>query len=230
MVTDYKQVMRDRTTGSEIFGAWMKDITCWTVARFRNPWPNKVFKDRRRAGVRQKKNLSKTNSSKEIRTRLRLTSHGSSVLNLSKFDESWTVGFDWSSEKSQHENTRRKMTRTKQHRRSKSWGWQGGCQLLAFLKFFLTPSAVQLTPSTHPLYEMIWVSNYTTVWSGSVKTASCRCSVPTPLPIHHPHTYTRPHSRRHNQSRSPHMHLAPTFHTLVNEVKIAFIIARKEIM
>jgi len=28
MVTDYKQVMRDRTTGSEIFGVWMKDVTC----------------------------------------------------------------------------------------------------------------------------------------------------------------------------------------------------------
>jgi len=98
MVTDYKQVMRDRTTGSEIFGAWMKDVTCRTVARFRKPWPNKVPKDRRGAGVKQKKRLSKTNSSKEIQTRLRLTSHGPSVLNLSKFDESRTVGFDWSSE------------------------------------------------------------------------------------------------------------------------------------
>jgi len=28
MVTDYKQVARDRTTGSEIFGAGMKDVTC----------------------------------------------------------------------------------------------------------------------------------------------------------------------------------------------------------
>jgi len=64
---------------------------------------------------------------------------------------------------------------------------------------FLTPSAVQLTPLTHPLYEMIWVSNYTTVWSGSVKTASCSCSVPAPLSIHLPLTYTRPHGRRHNQ-------------------------------
>jgi len=27
-LTDYKQVMRDRTTGSEIFGAGMKDVTC----------------------------------------------------------------------------------------------------------------------------------------------------------------------------------------------------------
>ena len=94
IVTDYKQVMKDRTTGSEIFGAGMKDVTCRSVARFRNPWPNKVPKDRRGPGVRQKKNLSKSNSSKEIRTRLRLTSHGSSVLNLSKFDESRTVGFD----------------------------------------------------------------------------------------------------------------------------------------
>ena len=98
MVTDYKQVMRDRTTRSEIFGAWMKDVTCRTVARFRTPWPNKVPKDRMGAGVKQTKNLFKTNSSKEIRTRFRLTSHGSSGLNLSKFDESRTTGFDWSSE------------------------------------------------------------------------------------------------------------------------------------
>ena len=28
MVMDYKQVMRDRTTGSEIFCAGMKDVTC----------------------------------------------------------------------------------------------------------------------------------------------------------------------------------------------------------
>jgi len=112
MVTDYKQVMRDRTTGSEIFGAWMQDVTCQTVARFRNPWPNKVPKDRRGAGVKQKnlKNLSKMNSSKEIRTTLRLTGHGSSVLNLSKFDESRIVGFDWSSREPPHENTRRKIT------------------------------------------------------------------------------------------------------------------------
>jgi len=89
MVTDYKQVMRDRTTESEIFGAWVKDVTCRSVARFRNPWPNKVPKDRRGTGVTQKKNLFKTNSSKEIQTRLRLTSHGSSVLNLSKINESW---------------------------------------------------------------------------------------------------------------------------------------------
>ena len=50
-----------------------------------------------------------------------------------------------------HEN----KTITKQDRRSKRWGWQGGGQPSAFLKFFLTPSAVQLTSSTHPLYEMI---------------------------------------------------------------------------
>ena len=37
MVTEYKQVMRDRTTRSEIFGAWMKDVTCRTVARFKKP-------------------------------------------------------------------------------------------------------------------------------------------------------------------------------------------------
>ena len=58
MVTDYKQVMKDRTTGSQTFGAGMKDVTCRSVARFRNPWPNKVPKDRRGPGVRQKKNLS----------------------------------------------------------------------------------------------------------------------------------------------------------------------------
>jgi len=108
MVTDYKQVMKDRTTGSETLGAGMKDVTCRSVARFRNPWPNKVPKDRRGAGVRQKKNLSKTNSSKEIRTSLRLTSHGSSVLNLSKIDDSRTVGFDWSSRRPPYVNTRRR--------------------------------------------------------------------------------------------------------------------------
>ena len=37
MVTDYKQVMKDRTTGSETLGAGMKDVTCRSVARFRNP-------------------------------------------------------------------------------------------------------------------------------------------------------------------------------------------------
>jgi len=52
MVTDYKQVMRDRTTGSQMFGAGMKDVTDWSVQRFRNPWPNKVLKDCRRAGVK----------------------------------------------------------------------------------------------------------------------------------------------------------------------------------
>jgi len=53
-----------------------------------------------------------------------------------------------------HFDTRRKGT-LKQDRGSKSWGWQGGGQPSPFLKFFLTPSVVQLTPSTHPLYEMI---------------------------------------------------------------------------
>ena len=37
MVTHYKQVMKDRTTGSETLGAGMKDVTCRSVARFRNP-------------------------------------------------------------------------------------------------------------------------------------------------------------------------------------------------
>jgi len=37
MVTDYKQVMKYRTTGSETLGAGMKDVTCRSVARFRNP-------------------------------------------------------------------------------------------------------------------------------------------------------------------------------------------------
>ena len=37
MVTDYKQVMKDRTTESETLGAGMKDVTCRSVARFRNP-------------------------------------------------------------------------------------------------------------------------------------------------------------------------------------------------
>jgi len=37
MTTDYKQVMRDRTTGSEIFGAGTKDVNCRSVQRVRNP-------------------------------------------------------------------------------------------------------------------------------------------------------------------------------------------------
>jgi len=47
---------------------------------------------------------------------------------------------------------------------------------------------------------------------------SCSCSVPTPIPIHLLQKYTRPHGRRHNQSLSTHMQLAPTFHTLYNNL------------
>ena len=103
MVMDYKKVMRDQTTRSEISGAWVKDITCQSLPRFRNPWPNKVPKDHRGTGIRQKKNPFKRNSPKEIQTRLRLTSHGSSVLNLSKINKSWTIGFDWKVYKTIHE-------------------------------------------------------------------------------------------------------------------------------
>jgi len=52
MDTEYKKVKRDWTKGSEISGAGTKDVTCWSVQRVRNPWPNKVPKDRTGAGVR----------------------------------------------------------------------------------------------------------------------------------------------------------------------------------
>jgi len=220
MVTDYKQVMKDRTTGSEIFGAWMKDVTCRTVAGFRNQWPNKVPKDRRGAGVRQKKNLSKSISSKEIRTRLRLTSHGSSVLNVSKFDGLWTVGFDWNSEKPPHVYTRRKITRTKQHRRSKSWDWQGGGQPSAFLKFFFDTLSCSADPVDPPSLwnDLSFKLHYCVIRQCQDRLVQLqRSRTPFNTPSSHIHTTswstTQPaYSSQPNRHRSPHIH-PPTQNT-----------------
>jgi len=64
------------------------------------------------------------------------------------------------------------ITRTKQDRRNQSWVDKVEIRRRPSGSSFLTPSAVQLTLSTHPLYEMIGVSKLHYCVLGHIRTAS----------------------------------------------------------